>query len=801
MKTSARRLPKTSRTPAWRRVLGWGLGLAVLSGGAWLSFVLIASLPQENGEPALPGLSAPVAVDADALGIPSVVAENREDALRALGFLHARDRLFQMDLMRRKGTGRLAEWFGPDALELDRAQRHYRFEAAARGILAVMPETQRRALDAYVAGVNAYLAQAASLPPEYLVLGAQAEPWRAEDSLLALLGMFQTLNGDEQDERMVSVMERALPKELLEFLTPDTDRYAVALTGGPDSRRPPRPVPVEAWRALPKTRLAQGGVDAEPVALGSNNWAVSARKTADGRAIVADDMHLSLRVPNIWHRVSLRYRGKALDGIALPGVPSLAVGGNGHIAWGFTNVGADVLDLVALEIEPDDPQRYLTPAGWRRFERETQTIRVKNAPDETLTVESTIWGPVSPVPLLGQRVAVRWTALDAAAVDIGLIEMDGAETLEQAMAIMNRFGGPPQNVALADDRGRIAWTLLGRLPRRTGMDGSVSRSWAKGDIGWDGFVPPEELPRSLDPPEGFLVTANNRTIGKEYPHIVGHNWALGYRAYRIAERLRALENVTEREMLAVQLDTRSEVFEYYRTLALSVADEAASGEPALARAVKAIRAWDGRMEADSKGIALLTRFRQNLADIVFAGVVARCRALDPGFRYNWREMETPLRALLDERDPATLPDARYADWRAPILEALRAAALELERQYADIPLDRLNWGTVNRVDIRHPFARGLPWLSALLDMPAFEGAGCNGFCVRVINDKHGATERMALSPNHPEDGILHMPGGQSGHPLSRHYRDQQDAWRDGAALPLLPGSPRARLRFAPAAAP
>ncbi|HUL11318.1 MAG TPA: penicillin acylase family protein, partial [Methylococcaceae bacterium] len=745
------------------------------------------------------GLSAPVTVYSDDLAVPSITAASREDAQRVLGYLHARDRLFQMEVLRRKSAGRLAELFGESALTLDRQQRSYGFEQAARTILASLPPDQRRALEAYAMGVNGFIEQAHDLPPEFIALGFQPAPWRLEDSLLVALGVFQILNGQEQDERMLSVMEKALPPDLFAFLTPDVDSYTTVLLGGPESRRPARPIPARAFAALgqPDTNLTAGGVDSEAVIAGSNNWVVSGAKTRDGRAIVANDMHLRLGLPNIWYRACLRYAGRELIGLTLPGLPMLVAGSNGRIAWGFTNVDADVLDLVKLELNPANPEEYRTPEGWRAFERRTETIRVKDGGEIPIELRDTVWGPVSSAPLLGQPVAVRWTALDPSFVDLGLLDMTEADTLEQAMSVMNRSGGPPQNVVLADADGRIAWTYLGRFPRRRGFDGSVSLSWAERPTAWDGFIPPEQLPRVIDPPEGYLATANNRTLGRDYPYVIGHNYAHGYRAYRIAERLRQMSKATEADLLELQLDTWSEFFEFYRQLALSALDDAARRDPLLEEAARYIDAWNGRMDVESLGIGLLATFRQKLAETVFAPMVGRCREMDASFAYTWRKMETPLRALLTERIPDTLPDKRYADWHALILDVLKTSAGELKEKHRVASLAELSWGKINRITIRHPFSQSAPALSWLLDMPTADSAGCSGFCVRILGGGHGATERMVISPDHPGDGILHMPAGQSGHPLSGHYRDQQPAWQEGIPLAFRPGDARHRLVFEP----
>lgn len=781
------------------KILALVTGLLGLGVAGVLGWRLQASLPRQDGAVPLAGLQFEARVASDALGVPTIEAADRLDAFRVLGFLHARDRLFQMDLARRKSAGRLAELFGERVLTLDRAQRHYRAEAAAAAILAALPADQRDVLAAYAGGVNAQMNSLREWPFEMLMLGYRPDPWRPEDSLLVAFGMFQTLTSQERDERMLTVMNAVLPSAVVSFLTPDTDSYTTTLLGGSASRRPPQATPVGAIaRLLDENRLERlsAAVDPDIGMLGSNQWAVAGTKSRDGRAMVANDMHLGLSVPNIWYRAEIGYGGAQLAGVTLPGLPLLVAGSNGRVAWGFTNVDSDVADLVQLDVNPANPEQYRTPQGWQEFGRSVETIAVKNGAPVSILVQTTVWGPVLPEPLLGRRVAIRWTALDPHGVNLALLDMDRAADLEQAVAVMNRAGMPPQNVALADDRGHIAWTYAGFFPERRGFDGAVSTSWADGTRGWQGFVPPGELPRLFDPPAGFIATANNRTLGADYPHVVGHNFAHSYRAYRIHQRLTQLEIVGEDDLLRLQLDTESEFFVFYRDLVLSLPAGPAD-DPALREAKTAVAAWNGRLDADSLGIALLVDYRKDLLRAVFGPLLARCRRVDAQFSYGWREAETPLRALLTERAAATLPDRALARWEDFLREVLQSTVRRMKADYGVERLDRLTWGRVNHVTVRHPFGRMLTWLSPVLDMPEHESPGCSGHCVRVLSGDQGASERFVVSPGHHGDGIFHMPGGQSGHPLSPHYRDQQQAWVQGERLPFAAGTGQHRLILRP----
>ncbi|WP_437546995.1 penicillin acylase family protein [Sorangium sp. So ce367] len=759
-----------------------------------------APAPRAENAATLAGLEGAVTVTSDRLGIPTIRAASRLDALRALGFVTARDRLFQMDLLRRSSAGRLAEVLGRDLLEADTRQRLYGVPKAAPAILARLPERQRAALDAYAEGVNAYLRSAEALPVEFQELGYRPEPWRPEDSVLVVLGMFNTLGSTEDLERTRTVLIRTLPKGVASFLLEDVDPYTRALLGAQAPASPP--LPREELRALVAQsrgdRARTAGLLSERAGeapAGSNGWAVAGQRTRDGRAILANDMHLDLGVPNVWYRAELRYGDKELAGVVLPGLPVVIVGTNGHVAWGMTNLDGDVRDLVQLEARPDHPDEYRTPSGWRRFDVAQETIKVRGEPDVAMAVRSTIWGPVSPRPLLGGPVAVRWTALDPAGVDIGLLEMDEARSVDEAASVMNAAGGPGCNVLLADRRGRVAWTVTGRLPRRRGFDGSVSVSWADGRAGWDGYLTPAALPRAVDPPSGFVVNANNRMPLGEGAPALGRDYANGYRAHRITERLREARQVTEADLFRLQLDTRAEFFGFYRDLALrALSDEAVSRRPALAEARRALSVWDGQADVPTVGLPLLVRFRRVLADEVFAGWLGASRAAEPSLKLALPDIDTPVQRALGERSADLVP-APEGGVDAFVLAALEKAMTVVHEQHGGRPLDRLEWGAVNRVRIAHPLGQA-PELAARLNMPDEPLPGC-GVCVRLTGRTLGASERLVVSPGREAEGILHMPAGQSGDPTSPHYRDQQRAWVDGRPLPLLAGPPERTLTLVP----
>lgn len=799
------RLP--AKLAAWLRRGLAGVLLLAVAAIAGVLLLVAAGLPDwDSGEQRMAGLQAAVAVEFDDRGIPRIQAQNRSDAYRALGFVTAQDRLFQMDMLRRRSAGRLAEILGEPLLASDRWHRTMGFQPVADAIWARLPPEQKAVLEAYADGVNQALDGLRVLPFECLLLRYRPEPWRPQDSLLAVLGIFEILTWKTGEQELrASVMEAALGKEAVDFLLPETDRF----TDGITAAKPWRPLTALPRRALAALLAGQqrqigleqvGLVQAAPLPVGSNGWLVAPGKSRSGQAMLANDMHLALRVPNIWYRAELRLPGRLLAGFTLPGLPLFISASNGQVAWGFTSVGGDFLDFVRLEPAQDAPGSYRTPWGRAVFGQRREIIRVKGRANEILDVRTSLWGPVLPEPLLGQPVAVHWSALDPEATDLGLLALEEAQDVAQALPVLQASGGPPLNGLLADSHGNIAWSYAGKIPHRYNLDGLFSRSWADGMRGWYGYVAAGDKPSIVNPPAGFLANANQRMVGREYPHVIGQDFDSGYRAARISERLAQMQGVAEADLLQLQLDSRAEFYRYYQQLALALLDSGAARLPADLQALREdVQSWDGRAEPDSRGLAVLVEFRGLLAEAVLSPYLARCRALDPAFQYTWRNLDAPLQQLLDAKAQELLPQPeRYADWNALLLEQLQTAAQRVLSRCGADSLAAVRWGCVNRAQIEHPFSAASPWLGALLDMPGAALSGCPQ-CVRLASGKGGASERLVVAPGSEQDGLLQMPGGQSGNPLSAFYRDQQQDWLAGNAVPLLAGETRRRLLLQPAA--
>lgn len=794
-------MTRLKKIAAYFSIVVIGFIALLIGGGYWW---LAQSLPKLEGNVWLPKLLAPANIDTDNHGIPVITAGSRIDAARVLGYTTARDRLFQMDLMRRKSAGRLAEIFGEMAVSSDTQARIYGYNVKAQQVLQRLPILHADYLQAYADGVNSYLQQNAPLSFEFKALGYQPEPWKATDSLLIVFGMFENLTAwSERGERMMTVMAQTLPNEVTAFLTPDTDRFTDELMKYTQSLRPAQSLPLQAMLAAVPDHFAgpEQLADLSPgeTLAGSNAWAVSGRKTADGRAILANDMHLGIGVPNIWYRVELNYPQVRAAGLILPGTPFLIAGSNQHVAWGMTNLAGDFLDLVKLEVNPNDAGQYKLGDHWKAFDERHELIQVKDAEPRSLLVKETQWGPVAEKPLLGQPVAIHWAALDADAVNVDILELEQSTTLQQAMAIANRSGGPQLNVLLADEQGHIAWTLTGKIPKRFGGDGLVSRSWANGKTGWQAYLSADEMPRIVDPAEGFLVSANERRFAANFPYVIGHQFASGYRAYRIDQRLKQSPVHSEWSLFNLQQDTETEFYGYYQQLALQVLTaEVLASKPKLVGLRDYLLSWNGRADVGSLGLPVIIEFRKQLIDTVFAPFLAACKQADSQFIYSWNYVDTPLQTLLNDRpQPLLASIGQYPSWDSFILARLEASADKVRADNPGVAWTNLNWGMQNKVGHAHPFSKAIPWLATVLNMPKLPLAGCGGFCVRATGPEYGASERLVVSPGYLQAGILHMPGGQSGHPLSDYYMDQQPFWLAGLPLPLLAGTSEHTLLLHP----
>jgi penicillin amidase len=543
---------------------------------------------------------------------------------------------------------------------------------------------------------------------------------------------------------------------------------------------------------------------ADREAIGSNNWAVAGALTPEGRAIVANDMHLAIRVPNTWYRASMEWPDSPgtephrLVGVTLPGVPALVTGSNTHIAWGFTNTWADWGDLAELELDPANANRYRAPDGWRDFERFDETIAVAGAPAQHEQVTWTIWGPVLGSDYRGRLRAYAWVAHAADRLATTITPLESAQTIEEAFDEANGLGTPGQNLVVADRSGRIGWSVYGAIPRRVGIDGVLPSSWADGSHGWKGWLDRAEYPRILNPPGGRIWTANARVVGGQMLEKLGDGgYEVGIRARQIRDRLMARDRFTARDMLDIQMDASSLFLDRWRTLLLNALTPAALAGHANRAELRRIldAGWSGRAAPDSAAYAFVHRYRDLLSERIIAFVLSECYEADRTFDYaTVRRREGPIWKLVNEK-PMHLLDPQYASWDDLILATLDEVIAETI-QRGSSALGEHRWSEYNVTMFRHPLSPAIPFAGRWLDMPARPLAG-DLYTIQVHSGSLGASERMVVSPGHEADGIMHMPTGQSGNPLSPFYANSHEAWVNGDPTPFVPGPVEYALTLTP----
>ena len=776
--------------------------LAVLAIAGWFYGRLRSSLPQIDGPARLPGLSAPVEIERDALGVPTIRGKNRADVARGLGYAHAQDRFFQMDLLRRRAAGELAELFGKAALPADRAVRRHGFRQIAHRVLAGLPAAERSVVEAYAEGANAGLASLSAKPFEYYAIRAEPRPWLPEDTILITCAMVLTLQDDNgRYERTLDTLRDTYGDPGLAFFAPLLTPADAALDGSTAPLPPvPGPEVVDLRAEALAAAVPAGEVAPEAVVAGSNSFAVAGSRTTTGAAIIQNDMHLEMAVPNIWYRASLVWGSHRVTGVTIPGEPLVVAGSNGKVAWGFTNSQTDTGDLVRIAPSPS-PDLYQGPgeSGLVPFERRKETIQVKGSDPVTAEYDWTIWGPVVGTDAHKRLLAYRWTVYDPGAINFDLIAMEEAETADQAVAVAHLAGLPNQNFLVGDSAGHIAWTIAGRLPRRVGFSGRLPVSWTFGDRRWDGFLPPEEVPVVKDPPQGYLWTANNRILGGGALVLLGEGaYARPARAAQIRDDLAALTagpKTTPADLLAVALDNRALLLERWQKLLLEVlTPNAVAGKATRAQLRAAAESWGARASVDSVGYRLVLAFHDEASRRVLEPIFEPCFEAYPGFFATRLNTEDAVWAILHAR-PAHLLSPKYPDWDALLLAAADDAVDQAIKEAGSIA--QASWGRHNALHMQHPLSRVLPrWMTGWLNMPAEPLAGDNGM-PRVATSSHGASERFAVSPGHEEQAIFEMPGGQSGHPLSPFYRAGHEAWVHGDPTPFLPGKPEHTLTLSP----
>lgn len=761
------------------------LPLAVM---AWLGYShLLGSLPPSSGHIVVPGLKSTVNIARDDNGVPYVRAASDMDAYFALGYLHAQDRLWQLEIARRLAQGRLSEILGKKALPGDIWMRTLDLHGSAQSAWPALSDEARASLQAYADGINAYLGEKRTLPPEFLLLGVEPQSWRPVDSL-AWFKVF-SLN---QSDSMRTEANRYVARK---YLPPS--QWALLERDYP----PDAPVTVEALSAM--QGIARMGVMLEDdLALGgryvgSNAWVVSGAHTADGKPLLANDPHMGLQMPSLWYVAHLSAPGFSVSGMSVVGLPNIVFGRNGHIGWGGTNMMADTQDLYVLETDPDRPNFYKIDGQWQALEVRHEEIGVKNdfpaglrrpLNPVRIQIRRSKWGPVvsDALPAVEQSVSLRWPGLDPGDTSYeGIFRLAYAKNWQEFNQALEAIVAPAINVVYADTDNNIGYVAAGRIPQRRSGDGTLPVPAADARYGWEGYIPFAEMPRVLNPVSGFLVSANNKIVSEAYPHFISRDWAPPARAERITgmieTTLRRQGKIRSEDVEQMQGDVRDlEAGELKDYLLSLLPDQRMTNE-----SVRSLRDWDGSMAQGQASAAVFNLWVKNLKQRLLLD-----RFKDAGD--DGAQMEvlrgyiggvTPLQikrmmmsadqGWCDDRSAAA--DSRCA---ALALTTLDEALNELDKSQGDAR--DWQWGALHRATFQHlpfsevnlldrVFGRRIPSAGSenSVDVAASRYKPMEGF-----EQTFGAVFRqvMSLAPHNARHAYMNSTG-QSGNPLSEHFDD------------------------------
>ncbi len=687
-------------------------------------------LAQTSGEIAAP-VSAQAAVARDPIGVPHINAATWEDAIFLQGFVTAQDRMWQMDALRRLAAGELAEVVGPQALASDQDARRLRLGRLAEDAEKTMPAADRAVLAAYARGVNFYIeTHRDKLPIEFKLLNYDPRPWRIRDSILAGMHMYRTLTTTWRDEIQKLHMLEKGDRGKVEFLFP-------IRTGG----------------------------EGQP---GSNAWAITGARSTTGKPILANDPHLEFSLPATWYMIHIHGGDLNVTGVSLPGVPAIIIGHNERIAWGVTNLQFDVQDLYREQIDPQTG-RYVFRGQIEQARPERTAIGVKGAKPVVFEQWITRHGPVF-LNDEGQNYALRWTAAEPASFQFPFFEINRARDWAQFTAALARFPGPGQNFVYADIDGNIGYHATGKLPiRPENCQGDVPANGAAGDCEWQGFIPFEDLPQFFNPPSGAVVTANQNPFPADFPHPVAGDFAAYYRANEIRTLLDRKSKWEPREMLTIQKDVYSSLTHFIAQQVVRAADARKSGNR---EAIDLLRSWNGQME---KGTAA-----PMLASLIYAQLrksIAERAA--PGIKDAYGVSITPavIEKLLRER-----PADWFADYDGLLLKCLSEAIEEGEKSEGS-KITRWDYGQFNRLRIANPVAGQLPLIGKYFDIGPIPMSG-SPTTIKQSTGHLGPSMRMIVDFSDLDRSLQNITIGESGQPLSKHYKDQWASYYGGTSFPM-----------------
>ncbi len=824
---SARHAPRRRlRVVLWIVVALLALVLIALAASLfWLRSITRAALPQLDGDIHVAGLSAPVTVRRDAHGVPHIDAQTQDDLFFAQGYVTAQDRLWQMDMFRRNSEGTLAEVLGHALLLHDETQRVLQIARTAQRIYDHLDAQDRTFFDDYARGVNLYIAQHRdALPPEFRLLHYTPAPWTGEDSIAVGLMMVQTLDTRAATKLGRGTVEARLghdPK-LISDLYPvgswrdhpptglETDLGAPEPAPLPAPRKkgdeegdeePPSQTQLTPFSGAPpslRTLLALLGLPTcSGCAAGSNEWVIAGSHTASGKPLLSNDMHLAFAVPGIWYMADLYSHGGApgfhAAGVTLPGFPYVIAGHNEHIAWGFTAMMADVQDLYYEQL--DGKGNYEGVDGqWHPLAVDREVIRVRGGSDVTLDVQSTDHGPlVNPILAAvhgaGTRpLALKWNLYDPAFNALPVYQMDTASDWSEFSSALSAWAWPAQNTVYADDQGHIGYHAVGKVPLRP--NGMTDAPIADHAHEWQGYIPFDALPQAFDPPSGFLATANSRVTTDQSPYPLTDEWIDPYRIERIYKALDGRDQLTPKDMLAVQTDIYSELDQEMGQRFAYAIDHTpgpeGNGDPRMRQAADLMRSWDGRLAADSAAASVETLARAALWRMILLPKLGNALG-----DYHWAESTFAEEEIVMHAKPEWLPSG-YQDWNALLTAAVRKG---MENGRAPANLAAWTYGSWHTIDIEHPLERFLPFLGHVLGTGP-QPIGGDTITVKQIGSDVAPSQRFTMDWSNVDASTENIVLGESGNPLSPYFKDQWSDWLNGAtfALPFTPGAVAAEAR-------
>lgn len=795
------RVPESRRSPVGR-VLRWLLLIvfAIVAGAVGYGYyVAHSALPQLDGRLQVSGLVAPVTVTRDQQGVPTIEAASLEDLFFAQGYVTAQDRLWQMDVMRRFGSGELSEIFGESLLKVDREQRILGLRAAAKKAIEMASPRDRSFFGAYARGVNAFIATVTHgdrLPIEFRILRYAPKTWMPEDSVVIANSMVKDLN--------YAYFFDALSREkILAKLGPELTADLYVNRSWHD--RPPTVMREDLSQPdsgtgdsdddddddSPDNSVTQGNAAPavalpaeDPAVNGSNDWVVSGAHTVTGKPLLSDDMHLGHVMPNLWYEAHLHSGTYDVAGVTLPGMPYVIVGHNQRIAWGFTNVGPTVTDVY---IENFNAQgAYETPKGWVQPEHRREVIHIKGQPDVNVDVKITRHGPVITelVPGETRPLALRWTLYDG--LRIPLFDVNSAQHWDEFRKAFSQFDAPGQNVVYADVDGNIGYQTTGKVPIRGAGDGSLPVSGADDAHEWTSYIPFEKLPSIYNPPSGIIATANGRITPDNYPNSISMEWEAPWRTARIYHVLESGRQFSAADMLALQTDVQSEAGLFAAERFVYAIDHAAKPSARVKQAAELMRSWDGRMQATSAAPTIAENSIRELRRLLLEPKLGSAPS-DPEKddeilswkTYSWEMRSVWLENILLHRPKRWLPD-HYANY-----DELLAAAVDAAVNAPEVPKDLAawRWGAFNAVEIQHPVLGKIPVIRHWSGPGVQEQSG-SAYAVKAVTRKHGPSERFTANLADLDQSTLNTVTGQSGNFLSPYYMDQWKAWYEGTTFTL-----------------